>query len=260
MIKLKKMNFLKFIKFLSICVVFVGLAAPVNSDNPDEDFSKAIDAEEKRIKWGTEEFKKELIKEMSSANIALFINEHLGTIKEPSRLYYKFEKKSTREDNFVGNVVLNIVKVDDDNTKHITFRYLKGRNKVIIKNLIIDASIGIHKHEKIKKQRVSISLSIEVVDNISLVDHNIENFLSYENVINNIKLIINKGHIDLVETLSYEILSNIFSDSRASKVWLKIEKLDVFEEAQSVGLEIVKTRKNFIKSSNSQNIKKLKNK
>ncbi len=103
---------------------------------------------------------------------------------------------------------------------------------------------------------MSISLSIEVVDNISLVDHKIENFLSYENVINNIKLIINKGHIDLVETLSYEILSNIFSDSRASKVWLKIEKLDVFADAQSVGLEIIKTRKNFIERSNSQNIKK----
>ncbi len=130
MIKLKKMNFLKFVKFLSICVVFFTLVAPVYSNESDEDFSKAIDAEEKRIKWGTEEFKKELIKEMSSANIALFINEHLGSINEPSRLYYKFEKKSTREDNFVGNVVLNIVKVDDDDTKHITFRYLKGRNKV----------------------------------------------------------------------------------------------------------------------------------
>tara|TARA_Y100000766_G_C18737252_1_gene521740 strand:+ start:202 stop:840 length:639 start_codon:yes stop_codon:yes gene_type:complete len=67
---------------------------------------------------------------MSSANIALFIDEHLKSIKEPSRIFYKFEKESTREDNFIGNVVLNIVKVDDDNTKHITFRYLKGRNKV----------------------------------------------------------------------------------------------------------------------------------
>ena len=144
--------------------------------------------------------------------------------------------------------------------EHLDNKTVDQKYNVIIKNLIIDASIGIHEHEKIKKQRVSISLSIEVVDNISLVDHKIENFLSYENVINNIKLIINKGHIDLVETLSYEILSNIFSDSRASKVWLKIEKLDVFAEAQSVGLEIIKTRKNFIKSSNSQNIKKLKNK
>ena len=144
--------------------------------------------------------------------------------------------------------------------EHLDNKSVDQKYNVIIKNLIVDASIGIHEHEKIKKQRVSISLSIEVFDNISLVDQKIENFLSYENVINNIKLIIDKGHIDLVETLSYEILSNIFSDSRASQVWLKIEKLDVFEEAQSVGLEIIKTRKNFIKSSNSQNIKKLKNK
>ena len=101
-----------------------------SQDNISNDFSNAEDAEEKRSKWGTEEFKLELIKEMSSANIALFIDEHLKSIKEPSRIFYKFEKESTREDNFIGNVVLNIVKVDDDNTKHITFRYLKGRNKV----------------------------------------------------------------------------------------------------------------------------------
>ena len=130
MIKLKKINFLKLSQILSICLIVITLEAPVKADDADEDFSKAINAEEKRIKWGSEEFKKELIKEMSTANVALFINEHLGSISEPSRLYYKFEKKSTREDNFVGNVVLNIVKVDDDDTKHITFRYLKGRNKV----------------------------------------------------------------------------------------------------------------------------------
>ena len=64
------------------------------------------------------------------AYFELDIDEHLKNITEPSRIYYKFSKESTREDNFIGNVVLNIVKVEDDNTKHITFRYLKGRNKV----------------------------------------------------------------------------------------------------------------------------------
>ena len=101
-----------------------------DSDQLEENFENAENAEEKRLKWGTEEFKLELIKEMSSANIALFIDEHLKKINEPSRIYYKFIKESTREDNFKGNVVLNIVKIDDDKTKHITFRYLKGRNKV----------------------------------------------------------------------------------------------------------------------------------
>ena len=117
--------FLTFILFLLSNHTYAG-----DNDNNIDDFSNAENAEEKRAKWGTEEFKLELIKEMSSANIALFIDEHLKTITEPSRIFYKFVKESTREDNFIGNVVLNIVKIDNDNTKHITFRYLKGRNKV----------------------------------------------------------------------------------------------------------------------------------
>ena len=115
---------------ISIIFLSTNIVKSQEENSSENDFSNAENAEEKRTKWGTEEFKLELIKEMSSANIALFIDEHLKTITEPSRIYYKFSKESTREDNFIGNVVLNIVKVDDDNTKHITFRYLKGRNKV----------------------------------------------------------------------------------------------------------------------------------
>ncbi len=115
---------------LTIIFVSTNTTRSQEENSIENDFNKAENAEEKRTKWGTEEFKLELIREMSSANIALFIDEHLKTITEPSRIYYKFSKESTREDNFVGNVVLNIVKVEDDNTKHITFRYLKGRNKV----------------------------------------------------------------------------------------------------------------------------------
>jgi hypothetical protein len=115
---------------ISIIFLSTNIVKSQEKNSSENDFSNAENAEEKRTKWGTEEFKLELIKEMSSANIALFIDEHLKTITEPSRIYYKFSKESTREDNFIGNVVLNIVKVENDNTKHITFRYLKGRNKV----------------------------------------------------------------------------------------------------------------------------------
>ena len=127
----KSIYYNRLIVLAILVIIFFASRSFANpNQEPDQDFSNAENAEEKRAKWGTEEFKLELIKEMSSANIALFIDEHLKSIKEPSRIYYKFKKESTREDNFVGNVVLNIVKIDDDNTKHITFRYLKGRNKV----------------------------------------------------------------------------------------------------------------------------------
>ena len=132
MYALYKISNLFKVSLLIISIIFLStnISKSQEESSSENDFSNAENAEEKRTKWGTEEFKLELIKEMSSANIALFIDEHLKTITEPSRIYYKFSKESTREDNFVGNVVLNIVKVDDDNTKHITFRYLKGRNKV----------------------------------------------------------------------------------------------------------------------------------
>ena len=122
--------FFRYIAFVCTIIFVFNHSLAQDSDQLEEDFENAENAEEKRLKWGTEEFKLELIKEMSSANIALFIDEHLKKINEPSRIYYKFIKESTREDNFKGNVVLNIVKIDDDKTKHITFRYLKGRNKV----------------------------------------------------------------------------------------------------------------------------------
>ena len=122
--------FFRYIAFVCTIIFVFNHSLAQDSDQLEENFENAENAEEKRLKWGTEEFKLELIKEMSSANIALFIDEHLKKINEPSRIYYKFIKESTREDNFKGNVVLNIVKIDDDKTKHITFRYLKGRNKV----------------------------------------------------------------------------------------------------------------------------------
>ena len=122
--------FFGYIAFVCTLIFIFNHSLAQDSEQLEENFENAENAEEKRLKWGTEEFKLELIKEMSSANIALFIDEHLKKINEPSRIYYKFIKESTREDNFKGNVVLNIVKIDEDKTKHITFRYLKGRNKV----------------------------------------------------------------------------------------------------------------------------------
>ncbi len=122
-------NFFGLILSLNILCFLCGDLHSQDLDS-NVDFSDAIDAEEKRSKWGTEEHKQSLIDEMSSANVSLFIDEHLSEITEPSRIFYKFEKFSTLEDNFVGNVVLNIVKIDEEKKKYITFRYLKGRNKV----------------------------------------------------------------------------------------------------------------------------------
>ena len=131
--------------------------------------------------------------------------------------------------------------------------------KVFIKKLILDASIGIHEHEKKKKQKIAISLELDVKDNISEVKQKIENFVSYEIIIKNIKKLVSKKHIDLLETLGEKILKICFEDERIFSIKLKLEKIEVFKETDSVGIEIFREKINPNNLNyNSRNVSRLK--
>jgi len=117
--------------------------------------------------------------------------------------------------------------------------------KILIKSLVLNASIGIHEFEKKKKQKISISLEIDAEDNIPYVNHKIENFVSYEFIVKDIKKLINKGHVELLETLGENIFEICFNDPRIQKVKVKLEKLEVFSEADSVGIEVQRTKDQF---------------
>ena len=137
----------------------------------------------------------------------------------------------------------------------------KGTYQVQVNELVLMVSIGIHEHEKVKKQRVSISLSIQVLDNLDNVDENIDNVVSYEQVIKKLKDLISKGHIELLESLGEKIMNMCFEDSRIMSVWMKLEKLDVFSETKSVGIELVRNKRDHsIRKSNKINIEKIKKK
>jgi len=110
--------------------------------------------------------------------------------------------------------------------------------KILIDSLVLDASIGIHDFEKKKKQKLSISLNLDVEDNISKVEHNIDNFVSYEYLVRDIKKLISSRHIELLETLGEEIIDICFKDERVFAINLKLEKLEVFREVSSVGIEV----------------------
>ena len=124
--------------------------------------------------------------------------------------------------------------------------------KILINELTLDTFIGIHDFEKEKKQKIAISLSLDVDDNISGTEHKIENFVSYEHIVNDIKSILKKGHIDLLETLGEKIVELCFKDERVLTIKLKLEKLEVFKDASSVGIEIFRKKKldsNLIKDN-----------
>ena len=119
---------------------------------------------------------------------------------------------------------------------------IKNTYKILINDLTLDAFIGIHDFEKKKKQKIAISLSLDVNDNISGIEHKIENFVSYEHIVADIKSILKSGHIDLLETLGEKIVDLCFMDERVMTIKLKLEKLEVFKETKSVGIEIFRKK------------------
>jgi len=118
----------------------------------------------------------------------------------------------------------------------------KYKRKVIIKNLILNMFIGIHNFEKKKKQRVRFN--IEVVTNPYIKPNNkdLSTILNYEDLINKIKLLVKKQHHDLIEDLAENIFKIIFQNKLVKKTNIKIEKLDIIKNSESVGVEFSKSK------------------
>ena len=116
------------------------------------------------------------------------------------------------------------------------FKYSK---KIIIKDLILLLSVGIHQFEKLKKQKVKFNIEITTDPNLK---PDIKSIVNYESVINDVKRLSKKTHFELLESLSESIFDEIFKNKKIKKIKLKIEKLDIIKETTSVGIEVVKTK------------------
>tara|TARA_B100000886_G_scaffold4287_2_gene2691 strand:- start:1292 stop:1690 length:399 start_codon:yes stop_codon:yes gene_type:complete len=118
----------------------------------------------------------------------------------------------------------------------------KSKRQVIIKNLIISMFIGIHDFEKRKKQRVKFNITITTDSKIEPNKKELSTILDYEQVIKNLTLLVGKKHYDLLEELSESIFEIIFNNKLVKKVNLKLEKLDIIKNAESVGIEVSKIK------------------
>ena len=118
----------------------------------------------------------------------------------------------------------------------------KYKRKVIIKNLILNMFIGIHSFEKKKKQRVKFNIEINTDPNLKPNNKDLSTILNYETVVKNIETQVRKQHYELLEDLAENILRIIFQNGIVKKVNLKIEKLDIIKNSESVEIEFSKRR------------------
>jgi len=113
--------------------------------------------------------------------------------------------------------------------------------KVFVRDLVLPCRIGVYSHEKLGTQRVRINLELVCAEHPAINDEH-GNVVCYDHIITEIKQLIAGEHINLVETLAEQIAALCLQDYRVHQAKVRVEKLDVFPEAEAVGVEIERQR------------------
>lgn len=109
---------------------------------------------------------------------------------------------------------------------------------VFIRDFVLPCDIGVHPHEQGKPQRVRINLDLAVTDDGNPLADQLASVVCYEDVVTKIRSITNDGHTNLVETVAERIAQTCLQHPDCHTVRVRVEKLDVFKDVESVGVEI----------------------
>ena len=114
-----------------------------------------------------------------------------------------------------------------------------GIRHVFLRDMVLQASIGWYAHEHGNPQRVRINVDLGVDEDTDTSD-NLKRVVSYETVAIAVRQIVAAGHIKLVETLADRIAAACLTDPRVRSARIQVEKLDVFPDAASAGVAIIR--------------------
>jgi len=122
------------------------------------------------------------------------------------------------------------------------------KRTVFIKDFIIEEIIGIHEHEKIKKQKIKFNIALDVNQSTTPNEKDIKSIVDYEKIANKLENLAKNKKYNFLESLVEDSFKEIFDDKRINSVTIKIEKPEAIKNAKSVGVEVFKTRKDYEES------------
>ena len=142
-----------------------------------------------------------------------------------------------------------IEKMIKSNFKIVEFEAVKNKGSikrtVFIKDFIIEEIIGVHEHEKQKKQQIKFNILLDIDQNSVPNEKDIKSIVDYEKITNKLVNLTKNKKYNFLESLAEDSFKEIFEDKRINSVTIKIEKPEAIRNAKSVGVEVFKTRKDY---------------
>ena len=142
-----------------------------------------------------------------------------------------------------------IEKMIKSNFKIVEFEAVKNKGSikrtVFIKDFIIEEIIGVHEHEKLKKQQIKFNILLDIDQNSVPNEKDIKSIVDYEKITNKLVNLTKNKKYNFLESLAEDSFKEIFEDKRINSIKIKIEKPEAIKNAESVGVEVFKTRKDY---------------
>ena len=98
--------------------------------------------------------------------------------------------------------------------------------RVYVSDLVLPVRIGVHDRERHAPQKVRFNVSVEVGPGRAPPGAN-GDYFSYEIIMDAIAEATSGGHVDLTETIAERIAAVVLRDSRAERITVRVEKLEV---------------------------------
>jgi len=118
-----------------------------------------------------------------------------------------------------------------------------GVRHVFLRDMVLMASIGVYAHEHTAAQRIRINVDLAVEDDGAGVGRDdLSRVVDYAKLADMVRAMCAAEHVRLVETLAERIATCCLVDERVIKARVRVEKLDVFPDAVSAGVEIERVR------------------
>ena len=115
---------------------------------------------------------------------------------------------------------------------------------IVIRDLRVEALIGIHRRERHVMQTLSIDLEIGLPSPAVFASDKVSDTIDYEQVALRIKALAAAQHYRLVETFADRVATLITSDFGAPWVKVSVAKIGILPNAKFVGVTLERGKRN----------------
>jgi len=115
-----------------------------------------------------------------------------------------------------------------------------GLAKIFIRDMDLEALVGIYDHEKTTPQPLRINIELGVREGRASLTGDIDDTVDYEKIADGIRDIVDSGHVGLLETLAEKIADFCMTTQLVMTATVRLEKLKAVPGTAGVGIEITR--------------------